>query len=173
MSWHPSLSFFGSSLHHNIGRSIPFLHILSSSHLRLSNSKRFGPSSEQTPPEQGNLFNEVKALAESEQSTLPLPETDEPKGKKSRKPLSDKLPRHQVFAYLIEEEKVDAIDTFFVKVTEELDIIPAQVRVLECIQEKATFKTQYGGRTIKVAQLIKHPVLKAMDSVNLMTYIII
>ncbi|MFB1036730.1 MAG: transposase, partial [Sinobacterium sp.] len=120
MSWHPSLSFFGSSLHHNIGRSIPFLHILSSSHLRLSNSKRFGPSSEQTPPEQGNLFTEVKALAESEQSTLPLPETDEPKGKKSRKPLSDKLPRHQVFAYLIEEEKVDAIDTFFVKVREEL-----------------------------------------------------
>jgi transposase len=25
-------------------------------HLRLSHSKRFGPSSEQTPPEQGNLF---------------------------------------------------------------------------------------------------------------------
>jgi transposase len=33
-------------------------------HLRLSHSKRFGPSSEQTPPEQGNLFNEVEALAE-------------------------------------------------------------------------------------------------------------
>lgn len=142
-------------------------------HLRLSNSKRFGPSSEQTPPEQGNLFNEVEALAEPEQATLPLPETDEPKGKKGRKPLSDKLPRHQVFAYLTEEEKVDAIDTFFVKVREELDIIPAQVRVLEYMQEKATFKTQNGGRTIKVAQLIKHPVPKAMGSVNLMTYIII
>lgn len=142
-------------------------------HLRLSHSKRFGPSSEQTPPEQGNLFNEAEALAEPEQAPLPLSETDETKGKKGRKPLSDKLPRHQVFAYLTEEEKVDAIDTFFVKVREELDIIPAQVRVLEYMQEKATFKTQDGGRTIKVAQLIKHPVPKAMGSVNLMTYVII
>jgi transposase len=41
------------------------------------------------------------------------------------------------------------------------------------MQEKATFKTQDGGRTIKVAQLIKHPVPKAMGSVNLITYIII
>ena len=79
-------------------------------HLRLSNSKRFGPSSEQTPPEQGNLFNEAEALAEPEQATLPISETDEIKGKKGRKPLSEKLPRHQVFAYLTEEEKVDAID---------------------------------------------------------------
>ena len=35
-------------------------------HLRLSHSKRFGPSSEQTPPEQ---------------ATLSRPETDEPKGR--------------------------------------------------------------------------------------------
>jgi transposase len=109
-------------------------------------------------------------LSEKDDVIVPLPETDEPKGKKGRKPLSDKLPRHQVFAYLTEEEKVDAIDTFFVKVREELDIIPAQVRVLEYMQEKATFKTQDGGRTIKVAQLIKHPVPKAMGSVN---YVII
>jgi transposase len=112
-------------------------------------------------------------LAEPEQETLPLPETDEPTAKKGRKPFSDKLPRHQVFAYLSEEDKVDAIDTFFVKVREELDIIPAQVRVLEYMQEKATFKTQGDGRTVKVAALIKHPVPKAMGSVNLMTYIII
>jgi transposase len=78
-----------------------------------------------------------------------------------------------VFAYLNDEEKVGAIDTFFVKVREELDIIPAQVRVLEYMQEKATFKTQDDGRTVKPAQLIKHPVPKAMGSVNLMTYIII
>jgi transposase len=70
-------------------------------HLRLAASKRFGPSSEQTPTEQGNLFNEAEATAEPEQEALPLPATDEPKAKKGRKPLSDKLPRHQVFAYLI------------------------------------------------------------------------
>ena len=78
-----------------------------------------------------------------------------------------------MFVYLTEDEKVDATDTFFVKVREELDIIPAQVRVLEYMQEKATFKTQGGGRTIKAAQLIKHPVPKAMGNVNLMAYVII
>ena len=119
-------------------------------HLRLSHAKRFGPSSEQTPPEQGNLFNEVETLAEPEQATLPLPETDEPKGKKGRKPLSDKLPRHQVFAYLTKEEKVDAIDTFFVKVREEVDIIPAQVRVLEYMQNKKDLT-----KTSKIAQWFK------------------
>lgn len=142
-------------------------------HLRLAASKRFGPSSEQTPAEQGNLFNEAEATDEPEQETSPLSATDEPKAKKGRKPLSDKLPRHQVFAYLSDEEKNGAIDTFFVKVREELDIIPAQVRVLEYMQEKATFKTVEDGRTVKVAELIRHPVPKAMGSVNLMTYIII
>lgn len=142
-------------------------------HLRLSNTKRFGPSSEQTPPEQGNLFNEAEVTAEPEQEVLPLPATDESKGKRGRKPLSDKLPRHQVFAYLTDDEKVGALDTFFVKVREELDIIPAQVRVLEYLQEKATFRTEDNGTLVKVAELIKHPVPKAMGSVNLMTYIII
>ena len=142
-------------------------------HLRLAASKRFGPSSEQTPAEQGNLFNEAEATDEPEQETSPLSATNEPKAKKGRKPLSDKLPRHQVFAYLSDEEKAGAIDTFFVKVREELDIIPAQVRVLEYMQEKATFKTADDGRTVKVAELIRHPVPKAIGSVNLMTYIII
>jgi uncharacterized coiled-coil protein SlyX len=35
-------------------------------YLRLSNIKRFGSSSKQTPPEQGNLFNEAEATSEPE-----------------------------------------------------------------------------------------------------------
>jgi len=61
----------------------------------------------------------------AEPDDAPLPANDESKAKTGRKPLSDKLPRYQVFAYLSDEEKVDAIDTFFVKVREALDIIPA------------------------------------------------
>jgi len=143
------------------------------SYLRLANQKHFGASSEQTPPNQGELFNEAEECAEPEQDELPLEETAKPKAKKGRKPFNKKLPRHQVFAYLSEADKADAIDTFFVKVREELDIIPAQVRVLEYMQEKATFKTEDDGRTIKAAAVIKNPVPKAMGSVNLMTYIII
>jgi transposase len=93
--------------------------------------------------------------------------------KKGRKPFSDKLPRIQVFNYLSEEEKVGAIDIFFVKVREELDIIPAQVQVLEYMQEKATFLGEHDGRTIKAAEVIKHPLPKSMGSINLITYVII
>jgi transposase len=71
--------------------------------------------------------------------------------KKGRKPQSEKLSRHQMFAYLTKEEKVGSIDTYFIKDREERDIIPAQVRVLEYMQEKATFKLK------TVAALSKSP----------------
>ena len=142
-------------------------------YLRLANAKRFGSSSEQTPPEQGHLFNEAETLSEPEQETLDLPEADDNKKKTGRKPFAKSIPRHQVFAYLSDEEKEGSIDTFFVKVREELDIIPAKVQVLEYMQEKATFKDAQGSSTIKVASVIKNPIAKAMGSVNLMSYIIV
>ena len=114
-------------------------------YLRLSKVKRFGASSEQTPPEQGNLFNEAEVVVEPEPEEAPKTQTDK-KGKTGRKPFSQKLPREQVFAILSDEEKKDAIDTFFVKVREELDIIPAKVRVLEYMQEKAVFMDENNGR---------------------------
>ncbi|WP_143869684.1 IS66 family transposase [Catenovulum sediminis] len=141
-------------------------------YLNLANQKRFGSSSEQTTAEQGNLFNEAEITAEPEQEELLLPDTAS-KTKTGRKPFSDKLPREQVFAYLSEKDKAGAIDTFFVKVREELDIIPAQVRVLEYMQEKAVFKDEQDKRIIKAAEVTLHPVAKAMGSVNLMTYVIV
>ena len=142
-------------------------------YLRLANSKRFGSSSEQTPPEQGNLFNEAEAVSEPEQEELDLPTPTETKAKTGRKPFAKNLPRHQIFAYLSDEEKSGAINTFFVKVREELDIIPAKVQILEYMQEKAVFKDAHGASTFKLAEVMKHPIPKAMGSVNLITYVII
>ena len=144
-------------------------------HLRLANQKRFTSSSEQTSPYQGELFNEVEDLAEPEQDEPALEDENDtkPKRKTGRKALNKNLPRVQTFAYLSEADKEGAIDTFFVKVREELDIIPAQVRIIEYMQEKAVFPSANGGQSIKAANVIKHPVPKAMGSVNLMTYIII
>jgi transposase len=141
-------------------------------YLRLANSKRFGPSSEQTPPEQGNLFNEAEVTAELEPEAPPQPD-DKKKKKTGRKPFADSLPRKQVYAYLSEAEKAGAIDTFFVKVREELDIVPAKVQVLEYMQEKAVFPDEGDGRTFKQAEVTKHPLPKAMGSVNLITHVII
>ena len=171
------------------------IHILEEA-LRLSKIKRFAPSSEQS--QQTSLFDEAEneansdnheesdveqdddggvdgatdELCEDDQSTIPT----EAKKKPGRKPFSDKLPREQIYIYLTEEEKQGSIDTFFTKVKEELDIIPAKVRVLEYMQEKAVFIETVEGenkRQIKAALMPKHPVSRAMGSISLMCFVLI
>ncbi|MGZ8176275.1 IS66 family transposase, partial [Methylobacter sp.] len=162
--------------------------------LRLSKIKRFAPSSEQS--KQASLFDEAEAWATVDFETA-TDEADEavdeeeaieevveseateptlPKQKPGRKPFSSRLPREQIFITLSDEEKAGAIATFFTKVKEELDIIPAQVRVLEYLQEKAVFldaDQSEPKRRIIAAVLPKHPVPGAMGSINLMGFVII
>ena len=156
--------------------------------LRLSKIKRFAPSSEQS--HQSSLFDEAENEAENEADSdkeLDLeadaasedeqqPSSSSTKKKPGRKPFSDKLPRKQIFIRLTDEEKEGAIDTFFTKVKEELDIIPAKVRVLEYMQEKAVFIEHVEGekqRQVKSAQMPKHPIARAMGSISLMCFVII
>jgi len=139
--------------------------------LRLLNRKHFAPSSELRKL-QGDLFNEVE-LAASEAETTPDKSTlPKQKKKGGRKGLSKNIPREQIYIDLSPEEKEGAIDTFYVVVKEELDKIPPKIRVLEYLQEKAVFK-QDGKRSIKAAKMPKHPLGKAIASVNLLAYIII
>lgn len=140
--------------------------------LRLSKVKRFAPSSEKSG--QQSLFDEaeVEALQADDDETEAPSEGVVKKKKPGRKPFSDKLPREQIFIDLSEEEKAGAIDTFYSKVKEELDIIPAKVRILEYMQEKAIF-VEKGQRQIKTATLPKHPLGKAMGSISLMCFVII
>lgn len=157
--------------------------------LRLSKIKRFAPSSEQS--QQSSLFDEAENEMDCDQdddTSLELnTEVDEPsddqpvtpteaKKKPGRKPFSDKLPRKQVYIYLSDDEKQGATDTFFTKVKEELDIIPAKVRVLEYMQEKAVFIEAVEGenkRQIKAALMPKHPISRAMGSISLMCFVLI
>ena len=152
--------------------------------LRLSKIKRFAPSSEQS--HQSSLFDEAENEADSDKE-LDLeadaasedeqqPSSSSTKKKPGRKPFSDKLPRKQIFIRLTDKEKEGAIDTFFTKVKEELDIIPAKVRVLEYMQEKAVFIEHVEGekqRQVKSAQMPKHPIARAMGSISLMCFVII
>ena len=146
--------------------------------LRLEKHKRFSHSSEKYPG-QGEMFNEAELAhceSESEPETIePEPESSDettPKKKPGRKGFSDQLPREQVFIDLTDEEKAGAIDTFYTKVKEELDIVPAKVRILEYMQEKAVFIDE-GQRKIKAAELPKHPIGKAMASIGLLAYLIV
>ncbi len=141
--------------------------------LRLAKLQRFGVSSEKHPF-QVDFFDEAEleiALSDLEQQ---LPEDQSPpkRARKQRAGFSDKLPRVRVELSLSEEEKQGAVKTFFTKVKEELDIIPAQAQVIEYWQEKAVFETETEQQII-AAQRPAHPLGKCIASVRLLAYILV
>lgn len=142
--------------------------------LRLAKQKRFGASSEKLAF-QGELFDEAEleaALgeveAELEQAGAPAPRTP----RKKAEGFSDKLPRVRIELALSEEDKAGASKTFYTKVKEELDIVPAQARVLEYWQEKAVFERD-GEQALKPAARPVHPLGKCIASVSLLAYILV
>ncbi|MFK7856356.1 MAG: IS66 family transposase [Granulosicoccus sp.] len=146
-------------------------------YLRLTQRNRFGASSEKNVL-QGELFNEAELLAdgqgdESDQLEDNTEQTNPKKKGGGRKGLSATLPRIQLYHHLSDEQKAGAIDTFFEKTKEELDIVPAKVRVIEHMQEKAVFADAEGNRTLVTADKTPHPLGKAIASVSLLVYIII
>ncbi len=146
-------------------------------YLRLARIQRYGSSSEKMPC-QSDLFDEAELDVALSELEAQLPEDDEvvhktrPKQKRERG-FSEKLPRVQIHLTLSDEEKAGASKTFFTKVKEELDIIPAQARVLEYWQEKAVFDDAHGEHTVKVAERAAHPLGKCKASVALLAYILV
>lgn len=139
--------------------------------LHLQKIKQFSASSEKNP-HQLSLFNEAEEI--EEQQVEPEPEDKSKKKKPSgRKGLNPDIPRVQQRIELSEVEKDGAIETYFVKVKEELDIIPAQVQVIEIMQEKAVFLSEAKERKLLSASLPKHPLPKAVASTNTLAYVIV
>jgi len=141
-------------------------------YLRLATVQKFSASSEKLAF-QSDLFDEAEievALSEIEDQ---LPEEDRirPKKKKRKRGFSDKLQRVQIYLALTDEEKEGATKIFFTKIKEELEFIPAQVKVLEYWQEKAVFNTD-GDDVIVAAQRPAHPLGKCFASTALLAYII-
>ena len=149
-------------------------------YLRLERARLYGRSSEKTSA-QGEIFNEAElsdCMTDADDDEPVDPDKPKPRSnRKGRKPLSPSLPRYQERVELSEEEKQGAIDTFFTKVREELDIIPAKVRVKEILQEKAVFieqdEDQQDKRVIKAAELPKHPIPKSAVTVCMLAHIIV
>ena len=147
-------------------------------YLRLERARLYGRSTEKSSM-QGEIFNEAELSDCATDDEEPVdPDTQKPRpNRKGRKPLSPSIPRYQERIELSEEEKQGAINTFFTKVREELDIIPAKVRVKEILQEKAVFieqdEYQQDKRVIKAAELPKHPIPKSAVTVCMLAYIIV
>ncbi|WP_419583402.1 transposase, partial [Thiolapillus sp.] len=119
--------------------------------LRLARLRKFGARSEKLPF-QGELFDEAELEVSLEEVEKELAEAEEPKKPRKRRTKADgfneNLPRIQVRLTLDEEEKAGANKTFFSKVKEELDIVPAQARVIEYWQEKAVFEQEDGAQQL-------------------------
>jgi len=146
-------------------------------YLRLSRQKQFARSSEKHP-DQGDIFNEAELAGcaidniDADEEQADVAKDKSVHKKRGRKGFSKNIPREQIYIDLSIEEKTGAIDTFYTKVREELDIEPAKVRVLEYLQEKAVF-VEEGKRTIRSATLPKHPIAKTMASIGLLAYLIV
>ena len=136
--------------------------------LRLLRAQRFGRSSEKSE-DQLELFETAEIPTQAPQ---PPPDDDRKQRRRGRKGFSKSIPRQPIYLHLSDSEKAGALDTFFVKVKEELDITPAKVCVLEFWQEKAVFVDQ-GQRRLVQAQRPHHPLGKATVSVNLLAYLIV
>ncbi len=139
-------------------------------------AKRYGPSSEKVPDEQLRLFNEA------EQAATAAPEPEPPiqvpaheRAKPGRRALPEYLPRVEVVHELPEEERVCAhdgeplVEIAREKGAEQLDIIPAQVRVIRHVRVKYACPCCHIG--VKTAPMPAQPIPKSIASPGLLAHV--
>lgn len=111
--------------------------------LRLAAHKRFGASSEKADPDQLGLFNEAEAEPAPEapaNDEITVPEHRRRKG--GRKPLCNALPRVRIEHDIADGEKLCPCGSGHARrkigemVTEQADIVPARVQVLQHVRFK-------------------------------------
>lgn len=146
--------------------------------IKLSRHKQFGTSSEKWA-DQMRLFNEAESIVDAEDSdkesdAIEVPAHHRKRG--GRKALPPEIPRIDMVHELPESERICAHDGAVLEVigettTEQLDIIPAQVRVIRHIRKKYACPCCDG--TIKTASMPVQPIPKSLVSPGLLAYIII
>lgn len=125
---------------------------------------------------QGRLFDEVilsepeDDAAEEEAITVPAHSRKKP----GRKPLPKDLPRERVEYDLSEAEKICNCGRTLARIgeecTEQLDIIPAQVKVIEHVQFK--YACRSCKETIKLSDKAKQPIPKSFATPGLLAYVL-
>jgi transposase len=138
-------------------------------------AKRFGRSSEKLSADQLGLFNEAEATAPADPEPEPIVSVPaHQRVRPGRKPLPEALPRIDVIHELPTEERIcthdgEALVEIGEEISEQLDIVPAQVRVLRHVRKKyACPHCQLG---VKTAPLPPQPLPKTMASPGLLAHI--
>ena len=148
--------------------------------IRLRRAQKFAASSEKSTFQLG-LFDEAELEVALGAAITKLPEEpdESPELKELRKERKTRnralpagLPRTRIELLLSEVEKQGAVKTFFTKVKEELEYIPAQLNVLEYWQEKAVFHKD-GNEHILAAERPVHPLGKCTASLSLISQVIL
>ena len=149
---------------------------------RLAQQKQFGKSSEVSPDQQ-SLFNEVEAIAEDVTSSQKenTNEDDHPARKiPKRNPLPKDLPREIIIHDLSDADKVcgdcgHTLHQMGEEKSEQLEFIPAQVKVIEHIRPKYSCRCceQKGLKVnIKTAPVPVSPIPKSFATPSLLSQII-
>lgn len=147
--------------------------------LRLNKIQKFTASSEKLSF-QVSLFDEaeleslISDLADQLPDDVAEASTDQdmPRKRTRNRGFSAHLTRVRIELSLSEEDKAGAQRTFFAKVKEELEYIPASLRVLEYWQEKAVFSQVDGSDIILAAKRPIHPLGKCFATTSLLAQII-
>jgi len=154
--------------------------------LRLYRALLYGRKSEKNSEaekkNQLGLFNEAEKTA-AEASLEEKPEeikvASHTRKKSGRKPLPDDLPREEVIHDIAEEEKTCVCGSLLSRIGEEvsekLDIVPAQVRVIKHIRYKYACKGCEGveseGGAVKIAPLPAQMIPQGIATGGLLAFI--
>ena len=142
---------------------------------RLLKHQRFGTSSEKCP-DQMELFNEAESILDGLQGEPDLEETISYQRKKpGRKPLSKHIPREVIRYELPDAERLcdcgHALHEVGEDKSEQLEIIPAQIKVIEHVQVKYGCRACENG--IISAPKPAQPIPRSFASASLLAYIIV
>ncbi|MFZ8985164.1 MAG: IS66 family transposase [Steroidobacteraceae bacterium] len=146
--------------------------------LNLALARRYAASSEKLSPDQIRLFDEAEvdvlddAIDEVEQDDV-VEVPAHTRKKRGRKPLPDTLHRVEVIHEIPEDQRHCPHDGQLLAeinqvVSEQLDIIPAQIRVIRHIRKQYACAC---GQCIQTAPLPGQPIPKSMASPGLLAHI--
>ncbi len=144
---------------------------------RLFLHRKFASQSEKSPG-QGELFNEAEATSEDsiiefDAEAAPSIEIKAKAKTRGRKPLPSELPRVKVIYDLSESERQCSCGCQLTEIGEEtseqLDIIPAKIRVLQHIQKKYACKGC--EENVKTATKLAQPIPKSNASAGLLAHV--
>lgn len=147
-------------------------------------AKRFGRSSEKSDPMAGQailpgLFDEAEeivATAPQEKEEESIPVAGHQRKPRGRKPLPPWLPREEVIHELPESERICDLDgTILLEIgresSEQLDIIPAKVRVIKHIRIK--YGCPHCHQGVKISPVPPRPIPKALATAALLAHVVV